>query len=148
MRYAPLTLLIATSVAASALAQDQIRRSQDGSELRGEWVIGATVTTPDGETIGAIDDLLLDQEEGTVTAAIVSVGGFLGFGAKQIAVDWNELDQAYDGNEVTLSLSREEAEEASAFSFREREAPPPPPAATGGQDGGLGGDTPTAPPPE
>ena len=65
--------------------------NQGADELRGDWVIGATVMSTEGEEIGAIDDVILDAEEGNVTAAVLSVGGFLGLGAKSIAVDWSEL---------------------------------------------------------
>jgi sporulation protein YlmC with PRC-barrel domain len=64
--------------------------------VRGDWVLGARVTSLDGESIGSIEDLILDQEDGSVNAAVVSVGGFLGFGGKQIAVDWSELNINYD----------------------------------------------------
>lgn len=139
------SILVATLLLTSGtvLAQDAVRRSQQQEELRADWIVGTTVTAPGGETIGTIDDLLLDQEEGRVTAAIVSVGGFLGFGAKQIAVDWQELQQEYDGSEIVLDLSREDAEAAPAFNFRAQEEAPPPPPQTG--TGGGTGTAPTAP---
>jgi len=133
----------AVLVAGTVLAQDVLRNNQDSSEMRGSWIIGAGVTSTAGEDVGSIDDILLDEEDGSVTAAILSVGGFLGFGSKNIAVDWNELNLDYDGNEVTIDLTREEAEEAPDFNFREREFPPPPEPATGtgtgGTDTGTGG---------
>jgi hypothetical protein len=69
---------------------------------------------------------------------VVSVGGFLGFGAKQIAVEWDELDIRYDAFEVVLPITVEWAADAPEFGFRDRVAPPPPPGAepppaTGGQ---------------
>lgn len=103
---------------------------QQPNELRGDWVIGTSVTSPDGETIGSIQDLIIDEEEGKVTAAILSVGGFLGIGAKNIAVAWDELQMSFDAREITLDLTREEAEEAPEYVFRDRaEAPAPAPAA-------------------
>jgi len=133
------------ALATPVLAQDVIRRSQDATELRADWVLGTTVATPGGETIGTVDSLLLDEEEGNVTAAIVSVGGFLGFGAKQIAVNWEDLELEYDASEITLDLSREDAEGAPEFDFRDQQLRPPPQPATGQGTGGL--DTGTAPAP-
>jgi len=129
----------------AVLAQEAVRQNQQQEELRADWVVGTSVTTPEGETIGTIDDLLLDKEQGNVTAAILSVGGFLGFGAKQIAVDWQELQQEYDGFEIVLALSREEAEAAPAFNFRAQEQPPPPPAPAGAGDMGTAPATPQPP---
>jgi sporulation protein YlmC with PRC-barrel domain len=144
MRTELLAAAAVTALAAGpALAQDVLVSSQGANELRADWVVGATVTSTQGETIGSIQDIILDGEEGDVTAAVISVGGFLGFGAKNIAVDWNELQIDWDGSEITLDLTREEADAAEEYSFRDREyAPPPPPEnepMTGG--GTVGGGT-------
>jgi hypothetical protein len=63
------------------------------------------------------------------------VGGFLGFGAKQIAVDWDDLEQADDGSEIVLALTREQADEAPSFNFRDQELPTP--ASATGDPGGM-----------
>src|SRR6056297_299941 len=132
------TLLISTIATPlfmhMAIAQDPenvIVENQDTAEVRGDWVLGARVYTPNGEMIGSIEDLILNSEEGLVDAAVVSVGGFLGFGAKEIAVEWSELELNYDANEVTLGITREEAEDAPEYSFRERESAPAPQADPG-----------------
>jgi sporulation protein YlmC with PRC-barrel domain len=130
MRNASLAVAAALLISGAVAAQE-VRQNQEPQELRADWIVGTTVTSPEGETIGTIDDLLLNQEDGSVSAAIVSVGGFLGFGAKQIAVNWTDLEQAYDGSEIVLALTREQAEEAPSFNFRDQELPPPPAPATG-----------------
>jgi len=133
--------------AAPVFAQDgegPIVMDQGSDELRGDWIIGANITTPDDEPIGAIEDIIVDQEEGEVTAAIVSVGGFLGFGAKQIAVEWSRLSIDYDANVVELDITREEAEDAEEYAFRSRESEPVPEPATGtgtGTGTGMGTST-------
>ena len=116
----------------SVLANEVVRNTQENQELRGDWVIGATVRAPDESVVGTITDLLIDEQQGTVTAAVIDVGGFLGFGAKSIAVDWNQLQLSYDANEVTLPITRDEADEAPEFAFRERDFAPAPAPATGG----------------
>jgi sporulation protein YlmC with PRC-barrel domain len=106
---------------------ETVMQSQEVKDLLGSWIIGATARSPEGEDIGPIRDLLIDKDTGTITGAVLGVGGFLGIGAKAIAVDWAELQIDYDGNEVTIALTREQAEAAPEFQFREQEAPPPPP---------------------
>lgn len=127
---------------------DVVVEEQSSDEVRGDWIGGATITSPEDEVIGKVVDLIIDTADGAVTAAIVSVGGFLGIGAKQIAVDWNELEINYDGQEITLAITREEAENAPEYAFRDRQnLPPPPPVdATGGTAGGMGAPTTPAPP--
>lgn len=128
MHYRKIMALAAgLSLSGGALAaEDVLRQDQKAEELRGQWVIGSTVRTPDGEVVGQIEDLIVDQKDGSVTAAILSVGGFLGFGAKNIAVKWNELQIMYDATVVRLDLTRQAAEKAPQFTFREQQRPPIP----------------------
>lgn len=123
----------------SQSADKVIVERQHGSELHEDWVLGARVTTPDGDVIGSIEDLILDEEDGTANAAVASVGGFFGFGAKQIAMDWSELDMTYDGNEITLGITREEAGAAPESAFRERIHPPSPEPEAGAETRDTGG---------
>jgi sporulation protein YlmC with PRC-barrel domain len=41
---------------------------------------GEKVTTEDGEDLGKIEDLMIDQEKGIIAYAVISFGGFLGIG--------------------------------------------------------------------
>ncbi len=133
------TLAIAASLAATpVLAQDVLVEEQTSSELRGDWVLGARVTSTQEEAIGSIEDLIISEEDGNIIAAVVSVGGFLGIGAKQIAVDWSELEMNWDANEVRLDLTREEAEEAQEYQYRNREYEPAPEGTGTGMDTGTG----------
>lgn len=117
---------------------DEVLAQQQGpNELRGDWIIGASVTSPDDETVGSIVDVILDPEQGDVTAAILSVGGFLGIGAKDIAVNWDQLEIDYDGQEITIALTRAEADAAPEYEFREQEELPAPPMATDGMGTGT-----------
>ena len=124
-------------MATPALADDDVLvEEQERAEIQGDWVIGARVMSPTNERIGAIEDLILNMDDGTVSAAVVSVGGFLGFGSKDIAVDWERLDINYAGNEITLDLTRDEADEDEEYVYRDREDPPAPDMG----DDGMGTD--------
>ena len=56
------------------------------SDFEGKEVYGS-----DGESIGSISDVLVSQD-GSVNAVIIGVGGFLGIGAKDVAVDMSALE--------------------------------------------------------
>lgn len=116
-----------TDVASS----ESVVREQTQNELRLDWITGTNVKSPDGETIGDINDVIVDGETGELTAAVLSVGGFLGIGSKQIAVDWSKLKIDYDANEISSDLTREEAEAAPEYAFRDQEQPPAPAMDTG-----------------
>ncbi|MBP2548370.1 sporulation protein YlmC with PRC-barrel domain [Neorhizobium galegae] len=73
------------------------------SDLEGKAVYGA-----DGENIGQINDVLVSQN-GSVNAVIIGVGGFLGIGEKDVAVDMSAL-------QLGPGMSQEEANAAAAQS--------------------------------
>jgi sporulation protein YlmC with PRC-barrel domain len=66
---------------------------------RASKLIGGTVYTDTNEKVGAVDDLIMTQDD-RVTVAIVSVGGFLGLGSKLVAVPFPQLK--VDGERITL----------------------------------------------
>lgn len=57
---------------------------------RASKIVGATVVNSNDESIGKIDDLVVNPQD-KVTYAIVSVGGFLGVGSKLVAVPFESL---------------------------------------------------------
>jgi len=54
-------------------------------------VVGSSVFNEEGKAIGKIDDLIVVPNE-TVPFAILSVGGFLGVGAKFVIVPYSALE--------------------------------------------------------
>lgn len=129
-----IALLFLLGASSSALAEEPIRspgsvehsanyRADSMAESpkihRASEVIGLNVTTPDKEdTIGEIDDLVLDADNGKVRYAAVSVGGFLGIGDKLIAVPWQAFKclKDEDGNSyLTLDTTKEALEKAPGF---------------------------------
>ena len=52
--------------------------------------LGRRVTTPEGETVGRIDDFIIGDDK--VLMTIVSTGGFLGIGDRKIAVPFASLN--------------------------------------------------------
>src|SRR5512147_347579 len=53
-------------------------------------LIGRNIVNTDGDTVGKIDSVVIDQG-GKVRYVIVGVGGFLGIGKKDVALAWDEL---------------------------------------------------------
>jgi sporulation protein YlmC with PRC-barrel domain len=52
-------------------------------------LIGRSVTNPAGETVGKIDDFIIQRDK--VLMTILSVGGFLGIGDRKIAIPYASL---------------------------------------------------------
>ncbi len=62
--------------------------------LQGTWraskVVGVNVYNDQNEKIGSINDLLMDKS-GSIKAAVIGVGGFLGMGEHLVAVSYDKL---------------------------------------------------------
>jgi sporulation protein YlmC with PRC-barrel domain len=79
-------------------------------------LVGVPVYDSANEKIGTISDLVIDQS-GTIQAIVVGVGGFLGIGAKEIAVSLNKMTIIREdgGDKAVAQLSRPEIELAPSF---------------------------------
>ena len=88
-------------------------------------LIGLTVYSPTDEEVGEINDLIVSFE-GVVEGVIVGVGGFLGIGEKDVAIEMQALELIPDEEEeprLVLSTTKEELEAAPGFVTRsEQEA--------------------------
>ncbi|MDB6454690.1 PRC-barrel domain-containing protein [Falsirhodobacter sp. 20TX0035] len=67
-----------------------------GAELTIENLTGVSVYGPEHEKVGVVGDLLLSADE-TIRSAVIDVGGFLGIGAKHVAVPFEALQFVHDG---------------------------------------------------
>jgi len=82
-------------------------------------VLGRDVRSPADENMGRIVDVIVDRT-GTVRAAVIDFGGFLGVGSRKIVVDWNALHfgrVANKGDSITLELTK--AQVAAAPEYKE-----------------------------
>lgn len=78
-------------------------------------VIGDSVVNRAGETLGKIEQLMLDVERGRVAYAVLSMGGFLGMGEKLFAVPFEALKLETDRNHFTLDADRDKLKNAPGF---------------------------------
>ena len=80
-------------------------------------IIGANVYNERNESIGSIDDVILPSG-GSSPLAIVSVGGFLGIGAKLVAVPMSELRWSAADNRWTITgATRDSLTSLPAYSY-------------------------------
>lgn len=80
-------------------------------------VLGRDVRSSTGEDMGQIVDVIVDLN-GTVRAAVIDFGGFLGVGSRKIVVDWTALDfkhLADKKDQVSLDLTKEQVKAAPEF---------------------------------
>jgi sporulation protein YlmC with PRC-barrel domain len=72
--------------------EPSLRSSRDvtKADWRASKLVGLTVFNDKNESIGSINDLITDKN-GTIQAAIIGVGGFLGVGEHLVAVNFDQL---------------------------------------------------------
>lgn len=103
-------------------ATDQTAVPQDLSEVdiatvSAEQLIGTTVYSAQEENVGAVGDVILAQD-GMIDAVVLDVGGFLGLGAKPVAIAFDDLSIRADANGTLYaytSFTREQLEGAADF---------------------------------
>lgn len=77
--------------------------------------IGSSVMNPQDESLGKIDDLVIDPATGRINYAVLSSGSLLGIGGKLFAVSWDALKLQPDGKTFVLDVSKETLESAAGF---------------------------------
>jgi sporulation protein YlmC with PRC-barrel domain len=102
--------------AAGALAAVDSASMRDAR--RASRVIGSAVYNENNESIGEVDDIVIPANGGA-PVAVVSVGGFLGIGAKLVAVPYERLRANGERNRWTLTgaASRDDLNRLPTFSY-------------------------------
>jgi sporulation protein YlmC with PRC-barrel domain len=92
------------------------------TQSRDQWLAskfkGTDVMGPDNKKIGDVSDILFDKD-GKIEAYVVSVGGFLGMGAKDVALAPSSFE-VIPGNDkssdkLKLSMTKDQLKQAQNF---------------------------------
>lgn len=78
-------------------------------------MIGDDVKNAAGESLGKIEEVMIDIESGRVAYAVLSFGGFLGVGNKLFAVPWHAMAVDLDDHAFVLDVPKERLENAPGF---------------------------------
>ena len=81
-----------------------------------QTVLGASVHSNSGKDMGHIVQVLVDQS-GTVRAAVIDFGGFLGVGSRKVVVDWGALHFAPEDQpqHIIVDLTRNQVKAAPEY---------------------------------
>lgn len=94
-----------TPPAATMPSGQQMWYSHQADEMRASKLIGTKVVNAANETIGDINEIVLGKD-GKVAAVIVGVGGFLGLGEREVAVNFSSLQMRRDqSNNLVLTMT-------------------------------------------
>lgn len=117
---------VGTPLMASPLAQAEVAQLPPGVLPRadqlvwhGEELLGRDIRNPAGETLGSVEDFVIDPQTGR-THVLVDVGGVLGVGSQRVAVALSEM--LVDGEGV-LVLDSTEDQLAARHPYRFPDSP-------------------------
>ncbi|UEM06841.1 PRC-barrel domain-containing protein (plasmid) [Skermanella rosea] len=83
-------------------------------------MMGKTVRGSDGESLGSVEDVIIDPQSGEARQLVISSGGFLGIGAKQIAVDMTTADLTRQDDDLLLpNMTQADVEALPEFEMEE-----------------------------
>lgn len=80
-----------------------------------EKIIGSKVINLKGETLGKIENLVVDIDTGRIVFAILDFGSFLGIDGKLFPVPWKSLGAIPSEGIFFLNQSKDQIEKAPAF---------------------------------
>lgn len=120
-----------SSSTSAASGDAQFVTAQQPGDWNASRLVGETVTNSANESVGEISDLVVDSS-GKVVAAVIGVGGFLGIGARNVAVRYESLQ--IDRNDpkdlkVLLNVTKETLGSAPEYKTSEDSAAAGAPAA-------------------
>jgi sporulation protein YlmC with PRC-barrel domain len=75
-------------------------------------ISGAHVYNTMGQSLGEIEELMIDEITGRVEFALISAGGFLGIGQKHYPVPWQVLLYNAEQHGYVVNMSKTELEDA------------------------------------
>ncbi len=140
-RFMTTTAIVTGLMAGTAFAQDagsMFRTESNAQEIQASNFIGMRVYAAEGgvegeavegmqdgwEDVGEINDIILGRD-GSVEAVLVDIGGFLGMGERQVALNMDQIQfvaddgtaDAADDYFLVISASRANLEEAPEYSM-------------------------------
>jgi hypothetical protein len=135
----------ATAAAPSSANSTHFVTSQTSDQFLASKFKGTDVIGTDDKKIGDVSDILFDKDK-KILAYVVGVGGFLGIGSKDVAVDPAAF-QPVPGKDATdyklrLSMTKEELKAAPDFKHYE---PPRPVSSSNAPPRPMGAPSPTPP---
>jgi hypothetical protein len=101
----------------AAMSTEKFLDKQGDQQILASSWIGSSVYNSSDESLGDINDLLLDANH-QIVAIVVGVGGFLGIGQKSVAIGIDSVDVTTDadGNQkLIVDATKDELNSAPTF---------------------------------
>jgi sporulation protein YlmC with PRC-barrel domain len=83
-------------------------------------LVGSTVKDLQGEKIGEIRELMIEPQNGHIAYAVVSSGGVLGMGKKDLAVPWETFRVGLQKDELIVEIDKDKLQSAQPYEMSQR----------------------------
>src|ERR1700750_1317898 len=98
---------------------ESVQQTSDAREtsrlISSEKVTDTAVENARGDSLGHIDDIMIDKVSGRVAYAILQYGSFLGMGGKRFALPWDLLKYDTGRNAYLVDIPEERLKNAPSF---------------------------------
>src|SRR5438045_1653313 len=115
--------MLAKQVAIGLIASGLMVGTALAQSASGQWrtskLIGVNIYNDSNEKLGSIDELITDKQ-GKISKVIIGVGGFLGVGQRDIAVNFDQLkftDQPLPSNTASTAAPSTPTSSSSSSSM-------------------------------
>ncbi len=78
-------------------------------------VIGKKIIGINQESIGKVEELVLDKQKGNVRYAVLAHGGFMGLGNELYAIPWSILEYSPEDGAFKVNITQEDIEKSPGF---------------------------------
>jgi len=96
--------------------KEELAASEVGRLIAADKVQGTEVYGRGGESLGKIENVMIDKPSGKVAYAVMSFGGILGMGKDRHALPWGVLTYDPSLGGYVMNIDRERLEGAPAYS--------------------------------
>lgn len=103
------------SSSTSNVRHQQQPQAREPLALSSKTLIGTEVRNRQGESLGKLEEIMIDVHSGRVAYAVLSFGGILGFGNKLFAVPWQSLEVDTENKKIIMDAHKDLLERAPGF---------------------------------
>ena len=110
-------VMAADNIRGTTLAQAEV---QSTTQIKADTLVGKDLKNLRGDKIGEIDAVIVG-EDGKVAAVIVGVGGFLGMGEREVAIDWSDFQIRGNGDDLQTNMTKNDLKSLPEYKYEKSE---------------------------
>ena len=93
--------------------------AQMTQRIRTDQLIGTNVRNAQDESLGEVENVVMDPQSGMIRYAVVAAGGFLGIGEERVLVPWSQMRATPNYGSLILPVSENALEAAPKYQSNE-----------------------------